>query len=137
LAYPVRRPQEHGKSPLLAFSDEIDVWVRSHFQSEAKSELEVLRKELAEVKRQNRLLRAQLERERAERAATFIQLSGTADVEGWMDEMWWKRALQAVEKSIAIRLQSAELIDRSRSVQEHLSMQREQILKLFQSTLVH
>ena len=43
-----------------------------------------MRKELAEVKKQNKLLGASLER--AERAATFIQLNGSADIEHWMDE---------------------------------------------------
>jgi hypothetical protein len=124
MGLPVRRPQGRGNGVVLAFSDEIDVWMRSHFEGEAKSELEVLHKELAEVMKQNKLLRARLER--AERAVTFIQLNGTADVEHWMDEAWRKRCSHAVERSTAIRLQSAELINLSRNMQELRRMQREQ-----------
>jgi len=61
MGLPVRRPQGRENGVVLAFSDEIDVWMRSHFEGEAKSELEVLRQELAEVKEQNKLLRASLE----------------------------------------------------------------------------
>ena len=66
MGLPVRRL--NGRK-VLAFSDEIDVWMRSYFEDDGKSELELLRKELAEVKNQNRLLRARLER--AERAIQF------------------------------------------------------------------
>ena len=137
MGLPVRRLQRPEKASVLAFSDEIDVWMRSHFQSEGKSELEVLRKELAEVKRQNELLRATLERERAERAATFVQLNGPADLDGWMDEWLWKRVSRAVERSNEIRLQSAELIELSRHMQELRRMQRVQTLKLSQPSLIN
>ena len=133
MGLPVRRPHGQGQGLVRAFSNEIDVWMRSHFDSEGKSELEVLRQELAEVK--DKLLRVRLER--AERAPTFIQLNGTADVEDWMDEGWRKRCSHVVERSTAIRLQSAELINLSRNMQELRRMQREQSLKLFQPSLIH
>ena len=135
MGVPVRRPQGRENGVVLAFSDEIDVWMRSHFEGEAKSELEVLRQELAEVKEQNKLLRASLEG--AERAVAFIHLNGSADVELWMDEGWRKRCSHAVERSTAIRLQSAELINLSRNMQELRRMQREQALQLFQPSSIH
>jgi hypothetical protein len=69
MGLPVRRLNGRKKGTVLAFSDEIDVWMRSYSEDDGKSELELLRKELAEVKNQNRLLRARLER--AERAIQF------------------------------------------------------------------
>lgn len=109
--------------------------MRSHFEGAGKSELEVLRKELAEVKKQNKLLRARLEC--AERASTLIRLRGTADVDQWINEMWRMRGSHAVERSSVIRKHSAGLIEMSQHIREPRSMQREQTLKLFQPSFMN
>ena len=47
-----------GKAWFWPSSDDIEVWMLSQFEMGGKSEAEVLRKELARVKKQNKRLRA-------------------------------------------------------------------------------
>jgi hypothetical protein len=136
MGLPVRRPHGQQGGVVLAFSDEVDAWVRSHFEGGRQSELEILREELAEVKTQNRVLRARLER--AERAATVIRWNGNASVEHWaVDIVLLERAFHAIEKSNAIRLHSAELIGLSRSTKALRRRLREQFLMFSQPSLVN
>ena len=50
---PVRRPNGERKGVLRAYSDEIDVWMRSHFARRGPYELDALRQELAALRTQN------------------------------------------------------------------------------------
>ena len=124
MGLPVRRPHGRKTGVVLADSDEIDVWLHSRCEAKGKSDFEILRSELAKVKKQNQLLLAKLEY--AERAANFVRLNKTADVEHWMDEVLRKRCSQAIEKNNAIRQRSMELIDRAQNMQAILRKQGEQ-----------
>jgi hypothetical protein len=135
IGLPIRRPHGQGSGVVFAFSDEVDVWMRSHFESGRESEVEVLRKKLAETKKQNKLLRAKLEL--AERAVTFIHLKGTSDLGALMDEMWRIRGSHAIERSNAIRLQSAELREVARALKEVIETQGKQAWKLSQPSFVN
>jgi hypothetical protein len=46
---------------LLAHSDELGAWMHSHFKEAGKSELDSLRKELADLKKEDKPLRSELE----------------------------------------------------------------------------
>jgi hypothetical protein len=110
-----RRRQRRTKGTVLAFSDELDAWTKSQFKNGHQSELELLRSEVAELRRENKRLCAQLEA--AEGAAMVIQANGSAHAEWLSDELLWKRCYLAIEKSIHTRLCSAEVIEMSRNLQ--------------------
>ena len=113
LGVPVRRSHGLAKSSVLAFTGEIDAWMRCHFEGGRQSELEILRKELAQVKRQNKLLRARLEL--AERAATVIRLNGNASVEHRaVDKVLLERAFHAIERGSAAVTHKAACVELTR-----------------------
>ena len=62
MGLPVRRPSLRKKGVVLAFPEELDVWVRSQFQPTRGQDVQTLRRELAELKKENQLLRAELQR---------------------------------------------------------------------------
>lgn len=57
--FPVRRPRPHGL--LVAYPGEIDAWLRSGGSSQAKRSNGALRKEVEELRAENRRLRQELE----------------------------------------------------------------------------
>jgi hypothetical protein len=79
IGLPVHRPQERVKRMVLAFTDELDVWLRSQFNNRGKSELELLRSHLAELTQENETLRAKLAI--AESAARILSPSGRGAIE--------------------------------------------------------
>lgn len=66
LGLPIRRPNHGTTGVVFAMRDEIDSWIRSHPRANGDEhehdDLEILTRELAELKQQNELLRARLER---------------------------------------------------------------------------
>lgn len=123
IGLPVRRPNGHVKGVVLAFSDELDTWMHSHFEYEGEPELERLRRELAEVKKENSLLRAALER--AVSPANVVMPDGFREIDRVTEKMLWRRCSIAVERSSSLRLLCAEIIDMSRNLKELRKLQRE------------
>ena len=130
MGLPVRRPHGREKSVLLAHSDELDAWRRSYFKGEpGKSQFDALRKDLADLRKQNALLRAKLEM--VERTPTFVLLSGPADIEEWRDEVLLRRCSRAVQRNNAIRQKSLHIIEVAYNMQELLGCRRNRIGNVF------
>ncbi|HVT98477.1 MAG TPA: hypothetical protein VHE33_13320 [Acidobacteriaceae bacterium] len=69
---PVRRPSSGSHHAVFAIAEEIDAWARGQARAE-RSELERLRVEVAELRKENATLRAQLRE--ADPSAPDIQIS--------------------------------------------------------------
>ena len=115
MALPVRRPHGRRKGIVLALSDDIDAWLRSAYED--TSELDKLRTELASLKKENERLRDTMKR--------IVTPNGFADPDDPMtDELFWRRCAAAVERSAAIRLHTAEVMEMSRKLKAIWAMER-------------
>lgn len=113
MGLPVRRSRGCTKGTVLAFADELDVWIKSQFERKAESEVEALRRELAEIKKENQNLRVTLKQ--AEPRVGIITPNETISADG-PPQPTWPRYFRAIERSAAIRLLSAEIIEMSQSM---------------------
>ena len=135
MGLPVRRPHGRPKNPIFADSAELDAWMHSQFEAGGRFELTKLRNEIAALKKENELLRAELEL--AGPTPTFVRLEGSPDVENWMDDVLRSRCSHAVQRNNALRRESVHIVDTSRGMRALRKTQSEQNLKRFQSSLIH
>jgi len=111
IGLPVHRPNGTRRGVILAYSDEIEAWAQSPGEDQSHSELGGLQKELAELREQNALLRAELKR--AQLVATFFQPNGSYDVD---DDLFRRRCSAAVQRNNAIRRKFLHLVDVARDL---------------------
>jgi hypothetical protein len=108
LGLPVRRPDGRAKGTVLAFSEELDTWLKSNFSNGHTSELQLLRRELAELKQENNRLRS------------WVNIVRERGLVG--DEALSRRCSAAVDTSLRTRLRTTEVMEDSRKLQAVLGL---------------
>lgn len=115
MGLPVRRPRERERGIVLATTDALDGWLNTTFAAGGENELQRLRDQIANLRNENEVLRAQLKVQNA--TTTRLVVPGISLGYGdSTDGQVFKRCSEAIERSIQIRLHSAEVLDMARNL---------------------
>ena len=88
MGLPVRRPDRRTKGMILAYTDELDEWTRSQFRSTHKSEVELLRDQIAELRLENERLLTQVA---AQSVTAHTPPKGYPHPQPLADELLWRQ----------------------------------------------
>ena len=127
MGLPVRRPMGRVRGMVLSYTDELDAWMQTRFKDKTESELDTLRRRMNEVKKENEVLRLALQ--------AAVMASGSIEVDRATEDLLWRRCSLAVERSAAIRLRSAELLDLSKNLREVRSLQSASLIHAVEEVL--
>jgi len=135
IGLPVRRPPTRESGIVLAPSDELDACLLSECENGGRSELEAIRKQLATLKAENDLLRAQLRS--LQSVTTLARSNSFADLADWMNEGLHTRCSRVVQRNGEIRVDSAHLTEQMRDLLELCKMRRQQAIDPTPPSTIH